>query len=206
MGRRRQERLQPLREPQSCSQGESAREKRGVHTALNGRDPGQSEGLHSVRMWPLRLPEQGESSSPFAQLSASAGGEGVTHKPDPRDHDLCPLTVSVPESEGRGADERWSQTQRLPPRAAPGAPQDHRLGLPSRGTGRLTKPREGARAACAGPPRTPCARGVGRAAGVPRVAPSLPLRVQLTAPHRLGRCNLIIIRVILPSTSLPPPR
>ena len=120
MGRRRQERLQPLREPQSCSQGESAREKRGVHTALNGRDPGQSEGLHSVRMWPLRLPEQGESSSPFAQLSASAGGEGVTHKPDPRGHNLCPLTVSVPESEGRGADERRSQTQRLPPRGPQG--------------------------------------------------------------------------------------
>ncbi|KAI4570887.1 hypothetical protein MJT46_006404 [Ovis ammon polii x Ovis aries] len=54
--------------------GESVQEKRSIHTALDGCDPAQHEGLLSVRTWPLRLPEQGGSSSPFAQLSASARG------------------------------------------------------------------------------------------------------------------------------------
>ena len=52
VGRKRQERLQPLWEPQSCSQGESALEKRSVHTALNGRDPGQSEAALHLHVAP----------------------------------------------------------------------------------------------------------------------------------------------------------
>lgn len=176
VGRRWQERSQPLREPGSCSQGESAREKRSIHTALNGCDPAQREGLLSIHTWPLRLPEQGGSSSPFAQLSASARGEGVTCKRDPRGHDLCPLTASLPESEGRGADERWSQTQRLPPRATPGPLKTVGLVSPPAEQGGSRSPvRVRERSACAGPPRPPC------------TAPRVPRRPLASSAESLSR-------------------